>query len=790
MAADDAAVVVTLRANLKDYETALKSAVRATERAAKAAESAISNIGKKAPAGQQIAQNFAKSAGQIQNDARMLQFQLNDIFSGLASGQGIRAVQQQLGQIAQQISGGSLAAGARTLGAAFVGMINPINLAVVAFGFAATAAASYFSGAGDGAEETAKDLQKHRDLIRDVAKTYGDALPALKAFNDYLDAQEGNAKQLEGLDAAIKSAGDELKKILQSAGTEGIDKVLGLFKNFEKLNIKPVIAQWEEFKKHVEDGTVTIEESEKMATLLNKTLHSLPVKSGDDLATGFMKVLTPIQALIQHVRDLNTELKTSADEIADIINKAVPLGSIGAPVVSGAGRLNPSQTELAISAGTADIEITRALLKSKAVNKQIAESLDNLTDDAVRAFGKLFMILPESAQITSGVRTRAEQAAAYARYRSGKGGLAAPPGTSRHEIGGALDIGAGVDMATLKRAVDGVKELTTLKGKAYAVDKVHVQLLSQARAAEDAEADAIEKKADALAAAQQNLQDYLSSLDEQASLQQRINEINASGLSADEKTTAIAVETELQKALNVAKQNDLTLTEKQIALIRQKAIANATADIAAQDIASAAKLQADALKDAQRAAEDFQRATQAAVGGLIKDLIAGKDAAEAFSNALQKIADKAIDMAIQNLFSMGGPGGAGGLLGGMIIPGILHEGGVAGQDGYGSGRAVHASVFAGAKRYHQGGLVGGEVPAILKRGEIVLPSAGSLKKASGSSDTVNLRLHDDSGRMAEIADQRIQTASGTIIKVSVVQSAKTVQRQLPGMMANAQVRNG
>ena len=100
---------------------------------------------------------------------------------------------------------------------------------------------------------------------------------------------------------------------------------------------------------------------------------------------------------------------------------------------------------------------------------------------------------------------------------------------------------------------------------------------------------------------------------------------------------------------------------------------------------------------------------------------------------------------------------------------------------------VPASAFAGAKRYHNGGLVGGEVPAILKRGEIVLP-AGAARKGGGT-ETVNIRLQDDTGRMADIADRRIQTASGTIVKVSVVQATKTVSRQLPGMMANAQVRS-
>jgi tape measure domain-containing protein len=46
MAGEDSAVTVTLRASTKDYEAAMKSAVRATERAAAAAEKAVSSIGK------------------------------------------------------------------------------------------------------------------------------------------------------------------------------------------------------------------------------------------------------------------------------------------------------------------------------------------------------------------------------------------------------------------------------------------------------------------------------------------------------------------------------------------------------------------------------------------------------------------------------------------------------------------------------------------------------------------------------------------------------------------------
>src|SRR5436190_14853094 len=180
MAADDAAVVVTLRANLKDYEAALKSAVRSTETAARAAEKAVSGIGKGGGASKVIEGNFKKSSQAIANDAKILQFQLNDIFSGLASGQGIRAVQQQLGQIAQQMTGSSLIGGAKLLGSAFVGMINPINLAVVAFGLLAGVAASYFTSSTEKAKEAAKELKKQSDELDDLAKKYGNLFPELK----------------------------------------------------------------------------------------------------------------------------------------------------------------------------------------------------------------------------------------------------------------------------------------------------------------------------------------------------------------------------------------------------------------------------------------------------------------------------------------------------------------------------------------------------------------------------------------------------------------------------------
>lgn len=237
-----------------------------------------------------------------------------------------------------------------------------------------------------------------------------------------------------------------------------------------------------------------------------------------------------------------------------------------------------------------------------------------------------------------------------------------------------------------------------------------------------------------------------------------------------------------QDLLNAAQKAGIAITPELRAKIEQLAEGYAQATVEAN------KLQ-EAQENARQAAEDMRALGKDVLGGFIKDLQAGKSASEALAGALQKVADKLLDIALNSMFSgKGGFFGGGGLLGGAIIPGILHGGGVAGRDGYAHGRAVSPSTFAGAKRYHRGGIAGlqpGEVPAILQRGEVVLPKGA---RTGGATETIRVVLQDDSGRMAQIADQQIQTRSGAIVQVSVQQSVKSVRGQMPGMIAEAQTR--
>lgn len=100
------------------------------------------------------------------------------------------------------------------------------------------------------------------------------------------------------------------------------------------------------------------------------------------------------------------------------------------------------------------------------------------------------------------------------------------------------------------------------------------------------------------------------------------------------------------------------------------------------------------------------------------------------SDFLIEIGKMIIKQALLNALQAGG--GANGGVGGMIasaIGALFHDGGVVGSGGM--NRAVSASTWEGAVRYHEGGVAGlkpGEVPAILKKGEVVDPGDGSVFK--------------------------------------------------------------
>lgn len=164
--------------------------------------------------------------------------------------------------------------------------------------------------------------------------------------------------------------------------------------------------------------------------------------------------------------------------------------------------------------------------------------------------------------------------------------------------------------------------------------------------------------------------------------------------------------------------------------------------------------QTDVLTTLQDRLEDFVKTSQDIAGGIgdafVEAFSAGSDAVADFvktgkidfsSLITNFIADLARLAAQKYIF---GPlanmlGGALGGLGGAFAN-ILHEGGIAGSGG--GRRAVNPAIFAGAPRFHSGGLAGDEVPAILQRGERVLSRAETAAYDRGGSPTVIFNVKD------------------------------------------------
>lgn len=113
--------------------------------------------------------------------------------------------------------------------------------------------------------------------------------------------------------------------------------------------------------------------------------------------------------------------------------------------------------------------------------------------------------------------------------------------------------------------------------------------------------------------------------------------------------------------------------------------------------------------------------------------------------------------ALTSAFMPTGGSGGNGLWGSAIFAGVHHDGGMAGAATM--GRSVPAAAFIGAPRYHNGGMAGlrpDEVPAILQRGERVIPRGGM---AGGTifNITVNGANMTPAEVMAEVNRQIVST---------------------------------
>jgi len=274
------------------------------------------------------------------------------------------------------------------------------------------------------------------------------------------------------------------------------------------------------------------------------------------------------------------------------------------------------------------------------------------------------------------------------------------------------------------------------------------------------------------AALRQNEIEYENTLKTFAGLKgAKLDEATASALAVknmkDEAAVLRETNDQRQKAVNAAKeqaQHERDMAE----LARQNAEKYGT--FAEGWVVGLKEFQENAIttfKAGSDAVASLAGAMSSTMSTMFFDVITGRfeslrDAFKSFGDSILRIfTDMLAQMAVKSMMSgLGGLFGGAGLLGGLFGGGataaagstfgasslggvfssglLFHGGGVVGSGGQQS-RAVDPFIFANAPRYHRG-LFPDEVPAILQKGETVLPKGTSLSGGESGGSTYNINI--------------------------------------------------
>lgn len=216
---------------------------------------------------------------------------------------------------------------------------------------------------------------------------------------------------------------------------------------------------------------------------------------------------------------------------------------------------------------------------------------------------------------------------------------------------------------------------------------------------------------------------------------------------------AVAEYTAVQNRLNEAKRNGQILTAEEVAAIKQSAAALGEAAQRTDNLKAGYSIFSGTMQDLNQ---------QIRQNGLSWNTLG-----TVATNALGRISDKLMQMATDKLWAnaMGGATGGGGLFSGLfnglfgggsssaptnVVGGAgslsvptFHEGGIAGLSATPS-RYVHPAYFDTAPRYHDGiDFAGGEMPAVLKKGEEVGWPSQLAEKYGGKSSGDTFHYNDN-----------------------------------------------
>lgn len=241
-----------------------------------------------------------------------LSYQFNDIAVMTASGQApFMMLMQQGMQVGQLMNSQMLGLGAATkaVGAGLITfLLNPLNLAVIGFAGATAAAVHFFGSMKSDAPKVEDLLQAQRDLIRDMAKAWGDAAVAA----DRYDSSSGDALRLRGriasadLRATLRS---ETVAALQSGpspyaqgpigrsgaptGLSQIDQAIVRLRESMRTGMPDILAFRAELEKIADDPGASLELLRQASAWLEVTKNAAAAQSALSQVDEALKYVAP-----------------------------------------------------------------------------------------------------------------------------------------------------------------------------------------------------------------------------------------------------------------------------------------------------------------------------------------------------------------------------------------------------------------------------------------------------------------------------------------------------------------
>lgn len=843
-AQEDTRLVLAISADIASLRRAMQQAGMVTKQTTDAMNDNFRKVGPTADrAAQQIGQSMERAGRQAQQVTRNIGFQLNDIAQGLLSGTSpFTIMAQQTSQITQALDG--LDRGTSKIGAlvgAFGSMLNIQTLVTAAIIYGTGALVQYFTEAEEGAEKTEDVWKRHSEAIAGLKDAYGKAAEGLREYaaitpeaarfdsriiqdemkkladqgrQDILkmgvvvefddEAAVQKLKELraerdrlfgEDIEAGRKWM-DEQKAIYQTtAGAIG-GGLVRLTSEFEGLGDGV-----QELLRQLGKGEISLTEFDKALALeglkaanpetaqLVKNLRELiaeavnaerALKANNVAFLNFDESLKLANALmpqvVEHFKawgiigdglvntfgiDLPAAIGKALEMAGNLANigQGIPMPSmtgIGPQVTSGAGVFNPSQTQIEQAEARVEEAKREAERAQREVERATRENARKAAEAAKKASDELAEALANQASVSVDLAT---------------GLLGKSETTNAAAINSFLKRG-GVDLdaATTAWCAAFVNSALAQVGVKGSGSQVATSFLGWGTGVKPGDIRRGDVLVEPRGRREGQTGGHVGFATGQTRFIDGIQQIEMLSGNASNK-----VQTDWVRASEVVARR-----ASEGFAVPANALKNLT-----EETKRATEAQEALAREHERFAEQVTQVAQTAVSGFVNDLRNGVSAGDAFRNMLDRVIDGMINMAIESMFAKNALGGLfGGLFGGGQA-GIAFGGGVGLYHGGGDVRStapmrrVSPLAFAGAPRLHNG-LMPDEFPAILQKGEVVIPR--TARRSAPTAQQINTSLGDinidmsQSGTVAANSD----AARAFGVNVQKIVQAEIVKESRPG----------